>query len=195
MRFPINPLMEPVFRLFHDIGLDSKLLPYYFSISDRNVLNFNHIRLFKDDRMVHTAEAFKIPDIPYEYSSTGWQKLLANALEPFRQALLEDFNTGGSRGWELLMQYDKYSTRGYLVAPIRRPTNTPDLHLFPYPSRVVDWMETFNTSSNSWTYSFSDTVLESLAFDWPNLREKQEWRCVACVFSVWSSVSESFAKC
>ena len=84
------------------------------------------------------------------------------------------------------MKYDKFSTRGFMTTFDGKDPDYAfdELKLMPYPSHVVDWMETFNSSTNSWTHALSDTVLESLAFSWPSLPEEQQWRCVSCVPSV-----------
>lgn len=185
MRFPRTRLMEPVFRLFKTVGISNHLRPYYLLISDRNIMNFNNVRRRRDESIT-TAEDFDIPGIPPVYSVHGWKRLLDNVLDPFRKALIKDFCTGGNEGWLFLMRYDNYSTRGFMtdLGCIKEGGFVDALGLLPYPANVVNWMETFNTSTTSWDHGLADAVLGSLAFSWPAPAvgsDNTDWRFISYV--------------
>ena len=79
-----------------------------------------------------------------------------------------------------MMDYDKYSARGYME--LSDGAEGSDKALFPFPSNVVDWMELFNDSTNAYDYALTELVMDDLAFAWPEEGGKDvEWRCVAYV--------------
>ena len=189
MRFPKTVLMEPVFKLFKIIGITQHLRPYYFIIKDRNIMNFNNIRKRRDESIT-SAEDFDIPGIPPQYSTVGWRALLDNVLDPFRKELVRDFYTGRKDGWNLLMRYDNYSTRGFMTNTSGIEGRGDELGLLPYPAGVINWMETFNTSTTSWNHALSDAVLESLSFSWPRPPygcDDVDWRFISFVDTLNSS--------
>ncbi|KAJ3551652.1 hypothetical protein NM688_g4583 [Phlebia brevispora] len=173
MRFPNTKLMDPVLKLFDIIRV--KRIPYYFTTDD-NLLLFNEIRKERKDANIHTAKAFRIPGIGGVYASTGWSKLADVVTKPFVERLVQDAETGGKEGWRFMMKYDQYSSRGYMELTKGAEGSEPGF--FPFPRNVVDWMELFNSSTNTYDYGLSDMVLEHLAFSWPGPKRDPEWFCV-----------------
>jgi len=65
------------------------------------------------------------------------------------------------------MTYDGASTRSYLTREL-----TPK----PYPSHVIDWMETRNAGTGAFEWAFSEDILDSLEFNDPT--KKVQWWCL-----------------
>lgn len=110
MRFPKIPWMNRTFDLFTRLRLDADglVIPYYLSIP-QNVNLFNSITLTNQQLDENTT-----PD-PFK---TGLQGLFNSSdamtdaqIGGFKNALKDDF----AKGWEELMKYDGYSTRGYMT--------------------------------------------------------------------------------
>jgi len=70
----------------------------------------------------------------------GVEALLAEAYDPFKVRLIEDFE----KGWEHLMKYDNHSARTYLG------------QVKGHPFSVIGWMETMDTSTLSYDLAFSE---------------------------------------
>lgn len=180
MRFPQSPIMEDIFKLFRKINLTERIIPYHFTV-DENILYFNGVRKTRNDREIHQATTFGIRTIPEPYASIGWEDLSGYAVKPFKDALVKDVQEQTKSGWELLMRYDAYSARTYMEkfdlivqSEEDKALLNPD-GILPYPSVVLDWMELFSTSTNSYNTAFSEQVLDELAFSWPG---NPPWFCV-----------------
>jgi len=78
---------------------------------------------------------------PWGREHFGVNACTAEAYDPFRKALIDDFE----KGWEQLMEYDWASVRSYLVQ------EKPE-----YPLSVVHWMETRNTGTGGYDRAFSE---------------------------------------
>ncbi|EJD00156.1 FAD/NAD-binding domain-containing protein [Fomitiporia mediterranea MF3/22] len=182
MRFPDTPLMKRTFDLFDrlDIKRGGKLIKYIYQ-NPENVLFYNSIRRKRSDPGVSTSDEFQITDVPEKYGQTGWDNLVDNVVGPFANALADDVTNGGDEGWKLMMQYDVYSTRAYMAG--NRSDTKPELdklQMMPYPLGVVNWLETFDTSSGSYDVALSEEVLDSLAFAFPeeDANATIDWYCV-----------------
>jgi hypothetical protein len=81
---------------------------------------------------------------PWGRPSGGVDACTNEAFDPFRQALLDDFD----KGWEKLMEYDWASTRSYLKQGVPK-----------YPLSVVQWMETRNSGTNGYETAFSEVSI------------------------------------
>ena len=71
----------------------------------------------------------------------GVNACAAQAYDPFRKALIEDFE----KGWERLMAYDWASTTSYLTQGAPK-----------YPLEVVQWMETRSSGTGGFDRAFSE---------------------------------------
>jgi hypothetical protein len=74
----------------------------------------------------------------------GVNACTAAAYDPFRKALIDDFE----KGWKDLMGYDWASTRSYLT---REKPN--------YPLPVVHWMESRNSGTGGFDRAFSEVSI------------------------------------
>lgn len=82
-----------------------------------------------------------------------------------------------------MMQYDQYSMKAYMTG--NRTDTQPWLDkagLMPYPTNVVNWCETFDTSSGSYDKALTEAVMDTLAFSWDG--KPFAWKHIMYVFSV-----------
>lgn len=70
-------------------------------------------------------------------------KVVDDAIEDLRQALKEDAEKGGRRGWELLMKFDQYTTRAWMATDQQKST-TPDPTRPPFNTSTINFLETMN---------------------------------------------------
>ncbi|KIP01104.1 hypothetical protein PHLGIDRAFT_123663, partial [Phlebiopsis gigantea 11061_1 CR5-6] len=181
MRFPNTEVMQPLFDLFAKIGLRTG--QYLFKDRRGNsALLFNDVQRKRADGPV-TPQKFDITGVPPEpYGNLGWEKNVANVVEPFSKRLIHDFRTKGDRGWEVMMDYDKYSMRAYMAgnrSDKDKYDGLDELNLMPYPLEVVNWCETFDKSSGWYDRALSETVLEALAFSWDG--KPIDWKYIVSV--------------
>ena len=168
MRFPKTDVMKPLFDLFDEISLPLGDYQFKDKLGNSTLLynNVNQKRRTDDEPI--TPKDFDITGVsPAPWGQLGWKANVDNVVDPFADALIEDFKTGGTKGWELMMKYDQYSMRAYMAG--NRSDTSPDLDkmkLMPYPLNVINWCETFDKSSGWYDRGLSETVLESLAFTW-----------------------------
>lgn len=73
-------------------------------------------------------------------------KVVDDAIEDLRQALKEDAEKGGRRGWELLMKFDQYTTRAWMATNQQKlpDTTTPDPTRPPFNTSTINFLETMN---------------------------------------------------
>lgn len=73
-------------------------------------------------------------------------KVVDDAIEDLRQALKEDAEKGGRRGWELLMKFNQYTTRAWMATNQQKSpdTTTPDPTRPPFNTSTIDFLETMN---------------------------------------------------
>ncbi|KZV82601.1 hypothetical protein EXIGLDRAFT_339296 [Exidia glandulosa HHB12029] len=158
MRFPKIPFMDKTFELFGRVGITP--IPYVMSIP-QNIRYYNEKGL--------TVQAVKDSE-SFDPFGTGVDGLTAKAdtmaddqLGVFKAALIEDFPSG----WKKLMEYDSYSTRDYMMH-----MGTDGVR---YPDKVVDFLETFETASNLYDQAVTESVMDSLDFDYgPDV----DWFCI-----------------
>jgi hypothetical protein len=99
------------------------------------------------------------------YFSKGHKALYEEALEPLRQLFVRDAFPDALKA---LMEYDKYSVRGYMSAHIG------------YPNSVVRWIETMEWRTGMFDASLTETVLADLAFNDPRNKsndKETDWYC------------------
>ena len=78
---------------------DDKKIPQWYSPSCRATC-----RVVKQANFIILVSVIK--------QSPG--KVINDIIEPLRKALRDDVENGTTTGWDMLMEYDKYSTRQYL---------------------------------------------------------------------------------
>ncbi|KAH6612282.1 hypothetical protein B0J18DRAFT_441755 [Chaetomium sp. MPI-SDFR-AT-0129] len=201
MRFPQNPIMQRVFELFDWLGMPmgplredtpkGSLVPY--SMTNRTGEDQNEPFRFNDQtkwgsyvNIAAAAEgndAFgfnedpKDPPIPSTVLAMSPGKVVDNAIEDLREALQEDAERGGRRGWELLMKFDQYTTRAWMATNQQKPPGTarPDPTRPPFNASTINFLETMNGGTDWYDQAFSETVLESLDFDYD---ASTKWWCI-----------------
>ncbi|KDR71802.1 hypothetical protein GALMADRAFT_74617 [Galerina marginata CBS 339.88] len=194
MRFPDNAANARTFDLFKELeitkegGSGGKLLPYHLSTDD-NILLFNDIKKtvaeinekpLEDHFNDGVSKGGLVPDeyIKKTYVKPNKDKdklygvdaCLGATFEPYKFLLARDYKLG----WELLMQHDSRSTRAHLLDIMR------------YPAEVVQWMETRDSGTNAYDDAFTESIIDSLEFDYPtgyaesgNPETKDvEWSCI-----------------
>lgn len=169
----MTPVMDRTFRLFQT--LDLPLLDYIFE-EPASIMLYNEVRQPKTDD--GKPSLWNIQTIPSPYSQYSWAELVDNVVRPFADAIAQDIENHTSTGWELMMKYDQYSTRAYMSG--NRSDMQPDLDLLnemPYPTSVVNWLETFDTSTGSYDEALSETVMDAVAFSFPG-QGPISWKCV-----------------
>ncbi|KAH9481894.1 Putative bifunctional amine oxidase [Psilocybe cubensis] len=209
MRFPDNAVNARTFELFEELdikaggGTGGKLVPYHLGTDD-NIMLFNgrrgpaaffewvfNILLFLDIKKT-VGEMSKNPledhfhdgvrnggTVPDDYINRTYVKpngdklygidaLLGAAWEPYKFLLAKDYKLG----WEILMQHDSRSSRAHLLDIMR------------YPPEVVQWMETRDSGTNAYDDAFTESIIDSLEFDYPTGYDGQgepgevNWWCI-----------------
>ncbi|KDN36989.1 hypothetical protein RSAG8_10442, partial [Rhizoctonia solani AG-8 WAC10335] len=183
MRFPRTTVMEPIFRLFEELGFNSEngtLLEYQRS-SPESWLYYNDIRV-------------KRANAANEDFGARMNNLMKNVYERFLDKLKENFR----KGYDCLMKYDRHSTRSFMSEEILEAEGEYSKKE-RYPTSVINWLETRNFApgwfDRAFRYAprhlidvyeaspristhgpFSKTILELLAFDDGSGNAK--WYCV-----------------
>ncbi|RPA94806.1 hypothetical protein L873DRAFT_1792715 [Choiromyces venosus 120613-1] len=177
MRFPRTSVMKLTFNLFDELGLtkDGKIIPYIMN-APNNIQLFNGRKVIDGGIKVEDDDPFHVSVSnggTFKYTRrdgtelVGVEALLAEAYDPFKNKLVDDFKTG----WKYLMTYDYLSTRGYLG------------QIKGYPFSVIEWMETMDNSTLAYDQAFSGTIIDSIDFDYPfgpndPPGSVMEWACV-----------------
>lgn len=120
MRFPDIPFMKRVFDLIRDdknspIADQLEIIDYV--MDNPNNLNFYNgilktdAELDPDLKPPPPVDPFHTGVNPPDGPPNTYSNMIAAALGPFKQALVENFDVG----WENLMQWDEHSTRDYMA--------------------------------------------------------------------------------
>ena len=184
MRYPLPPLdaygdyqpgvMQRVGHLFKYVGLQSKLIPYYYaSNKSPGFQYFNGIRTRIGETNDFDAPAL---GIDRSYITAGPSKIVHDVVNPFAQALYDDLKQHTTTGWDNMLAADAHSTRSYMSFAY---TPSPDLgipsgHL---PTKVVNWLETFDKSTGWYDRGLTETVLEAIAFGQAG-DGVIDWKCI-----------------
>jgi hypothetical protein len=107
MRFPDIPFMKRTFKLIEDLGFNDKLVDYVLS-QDNNLNYFNGICLTNEELDNAGPDPFRT-GVPGLSGSSG--DMAGAQINPFKTAIKADMK----KGWQHLMLYDKYSTRGFMT--------------------------------------------------------------------------------
>ncbi|KAK3377971.1 hypothetical protein B0H63DRAFT_451800 [Podospora didyma] len=182
-RFPNNPVMRRVFNLFEYLSMttsppsalkleenpaNGQLIKYTMANMDARGRNQNEPFCFNgvskwgsytdiaSDAPGSDAFGFnqtndpKGPQIPAEI-------LAKNPGDPLKH----DAETNGSSGWHKLMYYDKYRS------DYRQRCYSNDDPLLPqFNAETINYLETMNGGTDWYDQAFSETVLESLDYDY-----------------------------
>jgi hypothetical protein len=175
MRFPDNPVMTRTFDLFSNLGMEvtdlrtnpnaplGSIIPYYMQNDDPYQFEpwcYNGINHWGSYAEINTQSTNRDPfnmsthgEIPIDIRRHSPGKVMNAAIQPFREALRRDEQDRprGRRGWDMLMEYDTYSTRQFLGrTPPPRPADgggeaeETEIPPPPYNYETIQWMETFN---------------------------------------------------
>lgn len=180
MRFPDIPFMKPVFDLIRDpkspiAGAKLKLNDY---IKDNdNNLNFYNEVLKTDAELA--ADSSNVDPFDTGFKPRGTTSALTTqAIGDFKTRLKEDFATG----WDYLMKHDRYSTRSWMTFgdgtkyTDRVSYNAPPPKLqFCDIKQEINYLETFNTATNLYDQAVSESVMDSLDFDYES---GVKWYCI-----------------
>ena len=107
MCFPCIPSMKRAFDLFKCIGLTEKIIPYEMALK-QNLNDFNGICLTNEAMNLREPDPF---DTGVESITASASAMATEQFEPFMNALKND----PLKGWKMLMEYDRYSTRSYMT--------------------------------------------------------------------------------
>lgn len=111
MRFPYIPIMYRLLELVDELqrapGLKPQPIPieYYFD-NENSTFLYNEVLIMRTSSIY--PEDFHVPHIPPDYGKHGVTRLVDNALNPFVNALADDFKTRSHAGWDMMMKYDIY---------------------------------------------------------------------------------------
>lgn len=115
-----------------------------------------------DPYHVSIAKGGSVPDDVVDRVS----EILDEAFDPYKKKLADNFE----KGFAELMRADDFSTREFLKR------GGPDGEQRHYDFFSIQWMETMNTSTNLFDQAFSESVMDSLDFDYPGGPHK--WFCI-----------------
>ena len=160
--------MRRVFDLFRylDMTVDNGKLFRFPPSSKTNIHHYNGIAKPRDPDLILTAETFKFPNIPQPYADLGVNALIDYVIQPFADGLKKDLETNGREGWKRLMGYDADSARSYMIRG-PRPEDQIDLNpkrWLPYPTAVINWLETVDTSTGAFDRALSEVVIDVLFY-------------------------------
>ena len=94
--------------------------------------------------------------VPQVYTDIGAETILSNVLGPFRAPFAQN-PLQIEQALHDLFAFDHLTTR--------------TLMLQSYPSSVVEWCETKEDSTGAYDRALTETVLDSVAFNWPSYEE------------------------
>ncbi|KAI0380166.1 FAD/NAD(P)-binding domain-containing protein [Hypomontagnella monticulosa] len=161
MRYPKIPIMDRTFDLFK--RTDMPLIPYYLSGPNTPNLFNDHFSDESESDPYHVSIKNGGSVSNDVVDNVGG--ILEEAFGPYKKKLLENF----TEGFAELMKVDDFSTREFLKR------GGPDGELTHYDYFSIQWMETQNTSTNLFDQAFSESVMDSFDFDYP---EPYDWYCI-----------------
>ncbi|KIJ28053.1 hypothetical protein M422DRAFT_83647, partial [Sphaerobolus stellatus SS14] len=182
-------------------SLKDKLIPYYYAAKtgpglQSGYMFYNDIR----DRISNVTpmtQTFKASEmgVDSEYSKIGAGPIVDDVLKPFANGIVNDMLHNETTGWEQMMAYDQYSTRGYMSL-VYTPTDFATLPQTPLPTPIVNWLELFDKSSGWYDRGFTETVLEALAFSKAGTEQLPpvEWKCFDGGSQTLSNAMEAYLK-
>ncbi|KIK68716.1 hypothetical protein GYMLUDRAFT_92222 [Collybiopsis luxurians FD-317 M1] len=193
VRFPQIKSTNRVFHLFNypplnrdGLALKSKLKPFHFvgAANNNTLLSYNGITV-RQNATVPGSDPFKsdlvIKDTdPGPYVAAGAKAIVDDVIGPFAEGLFKDLENNTDGGMTRLMRFDQHSTRSYMTL-VYKPSAHLKLPPTPLPVDVVNWLESFDTSTGSYDSAFTETVLDAIAFGWnpsSDLLIRTPWFCI-----------------
>ncbi|KAI6020436.1 hypothetical protein BKA83DRAFT_498359 [Pisolithus microcarpus] len=191
MRYPLpkkdeqgqykNGIMKRLAELIVSLGLEDKLITYYFGARENpgdesGFYYFNGIRR----RISDTPELLEscVTGVDPSYIKAGTGNITLDVVKPFARMLIRDITRGTRRGWEAMMANDSYSVRAYMSFKYMPSVHLelPPEHL---PTKVVSWCEHMEQSTKSFDRALTEEVFESLAFDTVHNEglDEVDWKC------------------
>ena len=167
-------VMQRLGKLFTYLGMHNQLIPYYFqSNNSPGFQYFNGIRA-----RIGQGNDFDAPALGISPTliNIGTSNIINDAIGPFAHILLGDLQKNTTTGWDIMMRNDAYSTRAYLSFKYM-PSATYGLEPEHLPTRVINWLETFDTSTGSYDRALTETVLEAIAFGQAD-GAQVDWKCI-----------------
>lgn len=174
MRYPNTTFMKRTFDLVSRLNMTNKFITYLRK-NDNAFLCYNGVSMTKEEAAAkpRSEDMFRVSkanggNIPPEFLDKGTDQVW-EALGPLRQLFVEyPFDEAQKR----LMEYDGYSVRSYLTLVKHFPTD------------VVNWFETVEARTGLFDQALTETILASLVFNDPNVKDI-DWYCfeyVPCYF-------------
>ncbi|KAI1446140.1 hypothetical protein F5Y02DRAFT_91130 [Annulohypoxylon stygium] len=162
MRFPKIPIMKRTFDLFELTKMP--LIPYY--LSDPKTLDLFNDHFSDESTSDPYHVSIKNGGSVHDDVVDNVNKIIDGVFGPYKKKLAANFD----EGFDELMKVDDYSTREFLKR------GGPDGEQIHYDFFSIQWMETVNTSTNLFDQAFSESVIDSFDFDYPELDVK--WYCI-----------------
>ncbi|KAG8738208.1 hypothetical protein FRC10_007144 [Ceratobasidium sp. 414] len=164
MRFPKVSVMASTFKLFEDLRIP--LLKYHKTTKE-SWMYYNNIRFRTGDAQGQDfgASISQGGNVPDDWAKIGYEELMKLVSERFLDVLMIDYE----EGYKQLMQYDDHSVRS-LMAFVTLPRIMGPIQgkvypeKKPYPVQVINWLETMTSSAGSFDTSFTEAILDMLAF-------------------------------
>ncbi|KAF5002046.1 hypothetical protein FGRMN_657 [Fusarium graminum] len=156
MRFPDNPVMKRTFDLFHRLGMEKIDFKTNPNAPDGSLIPY-----------IMTPSPSSTN--PWCYNGiTVWGASYANVSASSPTA--DPFNLDADKAISP-------DTRQYLATAHPKEKLPKDIHIPapPYNYETIEWLETFNGGTDWYDQAHSETVLESLDFEFS---EKTKWYCV-----------------
>ena len=162
-----------------DTPLKAKLIDYHFEArAGGTFLYFNNerYRAFSGTSPpdFYACEMGVEPD----YVNAGIGNIVGDVIDPFVRMIMKDLEQHTHEGWDILKKNDAFSLRTYMsLKHIPSPSlKLPPVHL---PANVIDWCETFDSSTGSYDRSLTEQVLDLLAFGKSGSQtySEIEWKC------------------
>jgi len=181
-------VMQRVGQLFNFLGMQDKLIPYYYESSASPAFQyFNGVRA-----RIGAGSSFNAPALGISNTliDLGVSRVVEDVVGPFARMLWEDLQEHTRAGWEMMMMNDAYSMRSYMsfkYIPSASFGLPPD-HL---STRVVNWCETFDNSTGAYSKALTETVLDVIAFGQDD-ESKVEWTCIDGGSHVLTDTMEAF---
>jgi len=166
-------VMRRVGDLFKYLEMEDKLIPYYYESNASPAFKyFNGERARIGDNANFNGSSLGISDT---LLGLGTSTVVEDVVGPFANMLWEDLRNHTRSGWEVMMANDAYSMRAYMsfkYIPSAGFGLPPD-HL---STRVINWCETFDNSTGSYSKALTETVLDVIAFGQDG--SEVEWKCI-----------------
>lgn len=154
--------MKRTFDLFELTKMP--LIPYY--LSDPKTLDLFNDHFSDESTSDPYHVSIKNGGSVHDDVVDNVNKIIDGVFGPYKKKLAANFD----EGFDELMKVDDYSTREFLKR------GGPDGEQIHYDFFSIQWMETVNTSTNLFDQAFSESVIDSFDFDYPELDVK--WYCI-----------------